>query len=198
MQGKDFKKMGILSFLEGPRFFFSVFYFAVLLMVFNQCALIATRPVQEMSYTAAAIRAAKEVQADTLAPELFRQSSEWFFKAKHEYKFKNFLLAKDYAKKARRFAEQAEFEALRNGGVRSDDGGTVDPLAKDPLGNVSESGGDPSAAQGQSQSQSQPQAQPTPYDYPTPTGTPADSYGKPEKKEPAPTSPAPLPNPNPS
>src|SRR4051812_24234163 len=56
------------------------------------CSLLATRPLQEMSDTSAAIRAAKEVQADTLSPEFYRQSNEWFFKAKHEYKFKNFLL----------------------------------------------------------------------------------------------------------
>lgn len=66
-----------------------------------------------MSDTAAAIRAAREVQADTLTPELFRQASEWFNLARREYKYKNFSLALEYAQKAKEFAEEAEFEAIR-------------------------------------------------------------------------------------
>lgn len=73
-----------------------------------------------MSNTAAAISAAREVQADTLAPELFRQADEWFGKAKYEYRLKNFALASDYSKKARRFAEQAEFESIKSGGNRTE------------------------------------------------------------------------------
>ncbi len=110
------------------------------------CSLFKTRPVQDMSDTNAAIHAAKEVQADTLAPELYRQANEWFFRARKEYKFKNFALAEEYAQKARIFAEQAEFESIRNGGSRTEN-------VPDPLANA------PAAA---------------PYAYPTPQGTPAD------------------------
>lgn len=142
-----------------------------------------------MSDAAAAMRAAKEVQADTLAPELFRQASEWFFKAKKEYKFKNFKLARDYGEKARRFAEQAEFEALRNGGNRSD-------VPPDPYANASDA---PTGPKGSEE----------PYDYPAPTGTPAESYEQRRQEEEAlkkpalpssnaqPTSP-PLPPPSPA
>lgn len=118
------------------------------------------RPVQEMSDTAAAIRAAREVQADTLAPELYRQANEWFFKAKHEYKFKNFDLARSYSDKARVFAEDAEFEAIRNGGNRSNDVATSDPLAPGLTGPTDKGAPTPTS---------------TPYAYPTPTGTPADA-----------------------
>ena len=93
------------------------------------CTLFYTRPVQNMSDTSAAIKAAREVQADTLAPELFRQSNEWFFRAKREYRTKNFELAAEYAHKARFFAEQAEYEAMRNGAKR------VEYTAPDPLSN---------------------------------------------------------------
>lgn len=103
------------------------FVFGLLLsFAFSSCAIFATRPVQEMANTQVAIRAAKEVQADTLAPDLYRQSNEWFFKAKREYKLKNFSFAKDYAEKARRFAEEAEFQAIQNGGNRT--GVTAPPL----------------------------------------------------------------------
>lgn len=85
-----------------------------------------------MSDTSAALRAAKEVQADVLAPELYRLSSEWFSKSKREYRFKNFHLAQQYANKARSFAEQAEFTAIRNGGNRSVEQAISDPLANDP------------------------------------------------------------------
>src|SRR4051812_41542456 len=60
------------------------------------CSIVATRPVQEMSDTQASLRAAREVQADTLSPELYRQATELYFKAKNEYKFKNFELARRY------------------------------------------------------------------------------------------------------
>src|SRR5271170_1694147 len=114
-------------------------------MTVLSCALTATRPVQEMSDTTAALRAAKEVQADTLAPELYRQANEWFLKARREYKFKNFLFAQEYAGKARKFAEQAEFEAIKNGGNRTD---IAPPDLAAPA----------------------PQPEPSPYDYPTPQG----------------------------
>jgi hypothetical protein len=116
-----------------------------------------------MSDTTAAIRAAKEVQADTLAPELYRQANEWFFKARNEYKFKNFSFAQEYAKRARKFAEQAEFEALRNGGNRTD-AAPVDQMA--PTSGVSG-----------------PTAAPSPYAYPTPEGTPADVYDERKKAD---------------
>lgn len=122
-----------------------------------------------MSDTAVAIRAAREVQADTLAPELFRQSNEWFSKAKNEYKFKNFKQAKEYSDKARFFAEQAEFEAIRNGGNRSDMA-PPDPGAPPPP--------------------------PAPYDYPTPTGTPVESYDERSKMQ-GQGNPPPAPAPNP-
>ncbi|HTL12278.1 MAG TPA: hypothetical protein VL588_07310 [Bdellovibrionota bacterium] len=71
-----------------------------------------------MSDTTAAIRAAREVQAPTLAPELFRQSQEWFLKARQAYHLKEFKEATEYAEKARYFAEQAELEAVRSGASR--------------------------------------------------------------------------------
>lgn len=139
----------------------ATFAVALAMMITLGCSILSTRPVQEMSDTAASIRAAREVQADTLAPELFRQANEWFFKAKHEYKFKNFDLAKSYAERARKFAEDAEFESMRNGGSRTDA-----PIA-DPM----ETGlnGPPS--------QPIPTSTPSPYAYPTPTGVPASDSG---------------------
>lgn len=144
----------------------------------------ATRPVQDMSYGLAAIKAAKEVQADTFAPELYRQANEWFFQAKKEYKVKNFKLAQEYSIKARRLAEQAEFEAIRSGGVRADQKEPLPPAASSELG-------------------SQPGTQKDAYSYPTPQGTPAEEFEQRKaaedearkrdeaKSAPAPTSPPP-------
>ena len=108
-----------------------------------------------MADTQAAMRAAKEVQADTLAPELYREANDWWIRAKREYKYKNFSLAHDYADKARTLAEQAEFESVRAGGVREE---PPDPLAK-------------------------PAAKYSPYAYPTPTGTPVDVYDQRKQDE---------------
>lgn len=114
------------------------------------CSILQTRPIQEMSDTAAAVKAAKEVEADTRSPELFRQASDLFFRARQEYKLKNFKRAREYAAKARILAEQAEFESIRKGGVRSE---PVDLQA--------------------------PQSPPEPpYPYPTPTGIPVESYDR--------------------
>lgn len=91
------------------------------------CSSLTLRPVQLMSDTSAAIKAAREVKADTLAPELFRQSSEWYVKSRKEYQLKNYATCEQYAKKAKFFAEQAEFEAIKNGATR------VEFFAPDPL-----------------------------------------------------------------
>lgn len=101
----------------------------------SACAsLTTTRPVQQMSDTAAALRAAREVQADSLAPELFRQARELYFKARREYKFKNFKEAETLARKARIFAERSEFEAVLNGGNRVS--AAPDPLAEPAMRSV--------------------------------------------------------------
>lgn len=144
-----------------------VFSLGTLLSV-GSCALTATRPVQEMSDTSAAIRAAREVQADTLAPELYRQANEWFFKARNDYKLKNFSFAKDYAIRARQFAEKAEFESIKSGGNR------VDVPADQPGPVNANVGGGPGPA---------PTPVTTPYDYPTPQGTPAEEYDQRKAQE---------------
>ncbi len=111
------------------------------------CSLATTRPVQLMSETAAAMKAAKEVNADTVTPELFQRANEAYFRAQNEYRMKNFNIARDYAEKAKRLAEEAEFESLRRGVART----SMTP------GDETSSGS--SSAE--------------PYQYPTPTGTPA-------------------------
>jgi hypothetical protein len=131
---------------------YSRFILILISLFFQSCSLFTTRPVQDMSQTSAALRAAKEVQADVLAPELFRQASDYFFKAKREYKFKNFNFATVYAQKARRLAEEAEFEAMRNGGNRSGEQIT-DPLANQPADSMN-----------------------TPGAVPTPEGTPVEVF----------------------
>jgi hypothetical protein len=72
------------------------------------------------------IRAAKEVNADTLAPELYRMANEVGLQARSAYRLKNFKKAKHLADEARAFAERAEFESIRNGAKR-------DVLPTDPL-----------------------------------------------------------------
>lgn len=98
-----------------------------------------------MSNTSAALKAAKEVQADVLAPVLYREANEWFQRAKAEYKLKNFQTAEEYALKSRGFAEQAEFEVVKSGGQRAA------PPEEAPA---------------------EPTPAASPYDYPTPTPTP--------------------------
>ncbi|MBS1959583.1 MAG: hypothetical protein JST80_08945 [Bdellovibrionales bacterium] len=81
-----------------------------------------------MSNMEVAIRAAKEVSADVLAPELFRMAQETSLKARREYRLKNFKDAKVFADQARTYAERSEFESIRNGGKREIV--PTDPLAE--------------------------------------------------------------------
>jgi hypothetical protein len=155
------KQMALLKTWGGPFLVFGIIEFTGI----TGCSVFATRPIQQMSDCSVAIRAAKEVQADVLAPELYRQAMEMFFRARKDYKFKNFLLAREYAEKAKKLAEQAEFEAIRSGGNRID-AGIVDPMAN----------GVQAAKEELPSSGSQPQPAATPYPYPTPEGIPADSY----------------------
>ncbi|MBU6153892.1 MAG: hypothetical protein KGP28_06280 [Bdellovibrionales bacterium] len=95
---------------------------------FIACSVTAVRPAQEMSDMEVGIKAAAEVSADLLAPELFRLATETALRARREYRLKNFLDAKRLAEAARGHAERAEFEALRNGAKR--DSIPADPLAE--------------------------------------------------------------------
>lgn len=93
-----------------------------------------------MSNLEVSLKAAKEVNADVLAPELYRMATETSIRAHREYRFKNFEKAKRLAQEARGYAEKAEFESLRNGAKR--EALPVDPLAEpsyapEPIGTPS-------------------------------------------------------------
>lgn len=154
------------------RFLFIALTTLTIAAVGAGCAVFTGRPVQEMADTAAALRAAREVQADTLAPELFRQASEWYQTAKNEYKLKNFEAARDAANKSRRYAETAEFEAIKSSGVRSD------VNIPDPIADTN-----PLPGQGDVPTAAPPAAAPPPYPYPSPTPTPFTEYDKRKAEE---------------
>jgi hypothetical protein len=110
----------------------------------SSCSITAVRPSQEMSNMEVSLRAAKEVNADVLAPELYRSAQETATKARHEYRYKNFEIAKKYADQGRIYAERAEFEALRNGAKR--DTVPVDPLSEPSYAPVPMGSPNPDAA----------------------------------------------------
>ena len=89
--------------------------FLLLFLIFNlvACGLVATRPKEEMSLAASAFSALKKVKAQTLAPNLYRKAEIYYLKAKSAYRRKYFNKAKQYAILSRRFAEKAEFIAIR-------------------------------------------------------------------------------------
>ncbi len=131
---------------------FPLFILAPLL---TQCSIVAVRPAQDMSNMEVSLRAAKEVNADVLAPELFRRASEVSVDARKEYRFRNFESAKILANQAREYAERSEFEALRNGAKREvipDDPLSEPSYAPEPIATPTE----PAAGQ------SPPTASPTP------------------------------------
>jgi len=95
------------------------FAFVLLLITSSGCSVIARRPIQEMADATAALKAAREVQADTNSTDYFRLAEEMYFKARQEYRLKNFARAKKHAVEARELAEKSEFLSIRGGAVRS-------------------------------------------------------------------------------
>ena len=84
----------------------------VLILVFTSgCAITATRPKKEMSFAAAAFKAAKLAKAQTISPNLYRKAEFYYLKAKGSYRRKYFDKAKQYAELSIKFSEMAEFDA---------------------------------------------------------------------------------------
>ena len=102
----------------------------IILPFLSGCGLFITRPVQEMAYAESALRAAREVKADTLAPNLYREAYENYLKARKFYKSKNFESARKHALTCKDLSEQAEFISYRKGGAIPD-GGNPDAGAPD-------------------------------------------------------------------
>lgn len=84
-----------------------------LIVLLGACGLATTRPKLEMSMAQTAFIAAKEAKAQVLAPGLFRKAEYYYLKAKSSYRRKYFNKAKQYATLSQKFAERAEFVAVR-------------------------------------------------------------------------------------
>lgn len=108
------------------RIIFSV----VSLWTFAACAsFFEGRPAQEMSDTAAAMRAAREVQAPLLSPVLYGRAREYWDRSKRAFKFKDFKVARFFALRARKLAEEAEFESVCCRGGQRNSVNVKDPMA---------------------------------------------------------------------
>lgn len=95
----------------------------------------ATRPDQELAQAVYAVKAAKEVQADTLSPGMYRKATELLEEAKRDYRLKNYEESKYNLKRARLAAEAAELAALKSGGSRNGpQAAPTDPMAGAPAG----------------------------------------------------------------
>jgi hypothetical protein len=83
------------------------------LSLLGACGLATTRPKLEMSMAQTAFLAAKRANAETLSPSLYRKAEYYYLKAKSAYKRKYFNKAQQYATLSQKFAEQAEYQAVR-------------------------------------------------------------------------------------
>lgn len=87
--------------------------------IINSCGLTTQRPKLEMRMAAAAFVAAKEANAESLAPNLFRKAETYYLKARSSYRRKYFNKAKQYAVLSKKFSEEAEFKAIKREGEES-------------------------------------------------------------------------------
>ncbi len=85
----------------------------ILVITFGACGLTTTRPKLEMRMAQSAFVAAKEANAQTLAPGLYRKAEYYYLKAKSSYKRKYFNKAKQYAILSQKFSEKAEYVSIR-------------------------------------------------------------------------------------
>ena len=90
-------------------------FFTTLLLIFflGACGLATTRPKTEMALAQTAFLAAKQANAQSLAPNIFRKAEFYYLKAKSAYRRKYFNKAKQYAILSQKFSEQAEYVAKK-------------------------------------------------------------------------------------
>lgn len=89
------------------------FFLIITLVLVGACGLTTTRPKLEMSLAQEAFIAARDREAQTHAPSLYRKAEEYYLKAKSAYRRKYFNQAKQYAILSREYSERAEFAAER-------------------------------------------------------------------------------------
>lgn len=85
----------------------------ILIFVLGACGLTTTRPKTEMALAQTAFIAAKQANAQSLAPNIYRKAEFYYLKAKSAYRRKYFNKAKQYAILSQKFSEQAEFAAKK-------------------------------------------------------------------------------------
>ncbi|MCM0604953.1 MAG: DUF4398 domain-containing protein [Xanthomonadaceae bacterium] len=101
----------------------------IALLALGACASVfETRPDQELADAIASVRAAKEVSAENMAPDLYRKAQQSLDLGKREYRFKNYSEAKAALIRAKSYGEKAEFNAIKVGGVRHET--PKDPMAQ--------------------------------------------------------------------
>jgi hypothetical protein len=83
----------------------------------NSCAapldVFATRPKQLLSDSKAALSAAEDAEAKSLAAGYYRRAREHFMAGRRAYGEKNFGDAKRHLKASKKYSEEAEYQALR-------------------------------------------------------------------------------------
>ncbi len=80
------------------------------LFIFSGCAS-SERPLADMIYASAAMKAAARARAERRAPDLFRRAELSFWTAKKFYLIKSYSRAKVAARRAKILAEKAEEKA---------------------------------------------------------------------------------------
>jgi len=96
-----------------------LFFIVVMIFTLGACGIATTRPKDEMSLAAAAFIAAKNAQAQTKAPSLFRKAEFYYLKAKSSYKRKYFNKAKQYAILSIKFSERAEYVSIKKSALEN-------------------------------------------------------------------------------
>lgn len=96
------------------------------------CTIFSTRPDRQLAYAEAAYYSAGLANAESLASPIYATARDSLYRARSEYRKKNFKDARTLANRARRLSEEAEMRALsveRLGDTAAAAAPAIDPTA---------------------------------------------------------------------
>ena len=91
--------------------FRAALFVSVSSLLLGACASTAQRPVKQMIFASASMKAAEKAQSEKRSPDLYRRAENAYWKAQRFYVAKEYKEAGKWANEARRMAEQAELDA---------------------------------------------------------------------------------------
>lgn len=83
----------------------------LIIFLLGACQTPSERPIREVVFASAAMKAAARASAEKYSPDYYRKAENHYWRAKSYFTTRRFDLCRKHAYQARRFAERAELDA---------------------------------------------------------------------------------------